>query len=41
MLVYYEESFEVVAKAIYLLNFTQDRLRARLQFGFFRAAKPS
>jgi len=28
--------FEVVAKAVYLLNFTLDRLRARLQFGFFQ-----
>jgi len=27
---------EVVAKAIYLLNFTLDRLRARLQFGVFQ-----
>jgi len=28
--------FEVAAKAIYLLNFTLDHLRARLQFGVFQ-----
>jgi len=28
--------FEVVAKAIYLLNFTLDRLHARRQFGLFQ-----
>jgi len=31
--------FEVVAKAIYLLNFTLDRLRARLQFAFFEGCE--
>jgi len=29
--------FEVVAKAIYLLHFSLDRLRARLQFGLFQS----
>jgi len=32
-------SFEVVAKAIYLLNFILDRLRAQLQHGLFQGCK--
>jgi len=31
--------FDVVAKGIYLLNFTLDRLRARLQCGLFQGCE--